>query len=105
MMRALRIGALLAVGAVIALAAAPREAIAQQQSQTEIKLRAQRDTLDQIRRERAELEQRMRTLQSSAHDLSDEVLNLDQRAGATARIVDALDHQLVTITGDVSDAT
>ncbi|HUX33110.1 MAG TPA: hypothetical protein VMV51_04495, partial [Gemmatimonadaceae bacterium] len=82
---------------------APRAAQAQQ-TQTEIKLRAQRDTLDQIRRERAELEARMRTLQGSAHDLSEEVANLDQRAEATARLVNALDHQLTTITNDVSDA-
>lgn len=82
----------------------PRAAHAQQ-TQTEIKLRAQRDTLDQIRRERAQLEARMRTLQGSAHDLSEEVANLDQRAEATARLVNALDHQLTTITNDVSDAS
>ncbi|MDE3128110.1 MAG: hypothetical protein KGL38_08885, partial [Gemmatimonadota bacterium] len=47
----------------------------------------------------------MRQLQSSAHDLSDEVANLDARAGATARLVDELDHQLTTINPDVGDAT
>ncbi|OYV63041.1 MAG: hypothetical protein B7Z72_14565, partial [Gemmatimonadetes bacterium 21-71-4] len=89
----------------VALALAARPAGAQQQSQTEQKLRAQRDTLDQIRRERAQLEERMRTQQGSAHDLSEEVANLDSRAAATARIVETLDHQLVSIDSDVSDAS
>jgi murein hydrolase activator len=84
---------------------APRAARAQTETQTEIKLRAQRDTLDQIRRQRAELEERMRTLQSSAHDLSAEVANLDERASATARLVEALDRQLTEINADVGDAT
>jgi murein hydrolase activator len=85
------------------LVAAPRPARAQ--TQTEIKLRAQRDTLDQIRQERAALEARMRDLQNSAHDLSAEVANLDERASATSRLVSALDRQLTTITADVGDAT
>ncbi|HVB30723.1 MAG TPA: peptidoglycan DD-metalloendopeptidase family protein [Gemmatimonadaceae bacterium] len=97
--------ALAAAGIAVALALAARPAGAQQQSQTEQKLRAQRDTLDQIRRERAQLEERMRSLQGSAHDLSEEVANLDSRAAATARIVETLDHQLVSIDSDVTDAT
>ncbi len=97
--------ALAAAGVAVALALAARPAGAQQQSQTEQKLRAQRDTLDQIRRERAQLEERMRTLQGSAHDLSEEVANLDSRAAATARIVETLDHQLVSIDSDVTDAS
>ena len=97
--------ALAAAGIAVALALAARPAGAQQQSQTEQKLRAQRDTLDQIRRERAQLEERMRYLQGSAHDLSEEVANLDSRAAATARIVETLDHQLVSIDSDVTDAT
>ncbi|MGA9837534.1 MAG: peptidoglycan DD-metalloendopeptidase family protein [Gemmatimonadaceae bacterium] len=96
--------AALALAGALALVGAPRAARAQQ-TQTEIKLRAQRDTLDQIRRERADLEARMRTLQNSAHSLSDEVTNLDERASATARLVNALDRQLVEINADVSDAT
>ncbi len=93
------------VAVALALGAAPRAAHAQQQSETDRRLRAQRDTLEQIRRERAALEQRMLQLQSSAHDLDEEVTNLDRRADATARIVGALDRQLVTINADVSEAT
>jgi len=69
------------------------------------KLRAQRDTLEKIRREREELEQRAADLANSVHDLNEEVSNLDKRADATARIVHALDAQLVSISADVDVAT
>jgi len=65
------------------------------------RIRAQRDTLDRIRREREELERRAADLQSSVHDLGEEVTNLDRRADATARIVKAFDAQLNTITAQV----
>ena len=84
-----------------------RPAGAQQQSatQTEQKLKAQRDTLEAIRQERAALEQRMHVLQSTAHDLTEELANLDHRAETTARIVRTLETQLDVITADVTDAT
>lgn len=47
----------------------------------------------------------MQQLQNSAHDLDEEVSNLDRRADATARLVGALDRELVTITADVAEAT
>ena len=55
------------------------------------RIRAQRDTLERIRREREELERRAAELQTSVHDLDEEVTNLDRRADATARLVKALD--------------
>ena len=61
-------------------------------------MRAQRDALDRIRREREDLERRAAELQTSVHDLDEEVTNLDRRAEATARLVRALDEQLATIT-------
>lgn len=68
------------------------------------RIRAQRDTLERIRREREELERRAAELQSSVHDLGEEVTNLDRRADATARLVKALDTQLLTITAAVDTA-
>lgn len=65
------------------------------------KLRAQRDTLDKIRREREELERRAAQLQANVHDLNEEVTNLDRRADATSRLVRALDEQLATITKEL----
>ncbi|HTE44582.1 MAG TPA: peptidoglycan DD-metalloendopeptidase family protein [Gemmatimonadaceae bacterium] len=69
------------------------------------RLRAQRDTLERIRREREDLEKRAADLQSSVHDLGEEVTNLDRRADATARIVKALDAQLNAIAEEANIAT
>ena len=69
------------------------------------RIRAQRDTLDKIRQERAELERRATELQTTVHDLNEEVTNLDQRAAATARLVQALDVQLSTITRAVDSTS
>jgi len=84
-----------------AVATMPRAAHAQQDA----RLRAQRDTLDRIRREREDLERRAADLQSTVHDLNEEVSNLNRRREATARIVTTLNGQLETITSDVNDAS
>ena len=84
-----------------AVASRPRAVHAQQDS----RLRAQRDTLDRIRREREDLERRAAELQSTVHDLNEEVSNLDRRREATSRIVSTLNGQLETITSDVNDAS
>src|SRR5262249_40894323 len=65
------------------------------------RLRAQRDTLERIRREREDLERRAAELQSSVHDLDEEVTNLDRRAEATAHLVKVLDNQLASITTEL----
>jgi murein hydrolase activator len=69
------------------------------------KLRAQREELDRIRQERADLERRMLELRANVHDLSEEVVNLNARRSATERLVAALDRQLASINSDVDDAT
>ena len=69
------------------------------------KIRQQRDELERIREERQALERQMRELQSTAHDLTEEVANLDRRAEATSRLVSALDRQLFTIAAEVQMAT
>ena len=74
-MPALLIGALL----VLASAAMPLQA--------QDKLRAQREELDRIRQERADLERRMLELRANVHDLSEEVANLNARRSATERAV------------------
>lgn len=68
------------------------------------RIRAQRDTLERIRREREQLEQRAVELQTTVHDLNEEVANLNMRADATERIVKTLEAQLASITGDVNAA-
>lgn len=69
------------------------------------KVRAQRDELERIRRERAQLEAKMGELQGTVHDLSEEVSNLDSQADATARAVRSLDAQLSAIGEEVTGAT
>lgn len=69
------------------------------------RIRQQRLELERIRQERSELERRMAELQTTVHDLSEEVRILDRRADATARIVNALDRQLMLISTEVVDAT
>ena len=75
------------------------------QDQGEAKLRAQQDSLARIRREREALQQRMRGLQSRAHDISEEVDNLNRQHSATVRVVHSLDQQLTTLTGEVENKT
>ena len=91
-------GAILAVG-IVGAAAFNSPLYAQD------KLRAQREELDRIRQERADLERRMLELRANVHDLSEEVTNLNARRSATERLVAALDRQLASINSDVDDAT
>jgi septal ring factor EnvC (AmiA/AmiB activator) len=69
------------------------------------RIRQQRSELERIRQERAELERQMRLLQTTAHDLNEEVRNLDRRADATARLVATLDRQLTSISTEVNQAS
>lgn len=68
------------------------------------RIRAQRDELERIRRERSELEQRMANLQGNVHDLREEIDNLDRQREATERVLQTLDRQIASI-GTVVDQT
>lgn len=91
--------------AFLLFAASPREAIAQQPTTSEERLRAQRDELARIKREREDLQRKMTALQRNVHSLSDEVTLLDRQHDATARVVRSLDNQLISITEEVRIAT
>jgi septal ring factor EnvC (AmiA/AmiB activator) len=71
----------------------------------EQRLRQQREELDAIRRERADLQTRLQELQGRAHDLEDESLNLRRQAETTARLVRSLDAQLLSISADVDSTS
>jgi murein hydrolase activator len=71
----------------------------------EARIRAQREELDRIRRERAELENRMSNLQGNVHELREEVANLDRQREATERVIQTLDRQLAAITKEVDETT
>lgn len=66
---------------------------------------AQRAELERVRRERADLEQRMRAMQGTVHDLSAEVANLDRQADATARLVTTLGSQLAALDDEAQTTT
>ncbi len=77
----------------------------QQQQAAEQKLREQRDELERVRREREDLERQASLLRNTAHDLRDEVANLDRRVGTSARIVKSLGQQLSLISDEVDSAS
>lgn len=93
--------------AIVALVAttvlAPADASAQ--TAADARLRQQREQLDRLRRERSALERRMQELRGSVHGLAEEVRVIDRQAAATARLVRALEDQLITITVEVDSAT
>lgn len=98
-----RARALVAVMAIGLFAVATPPAYAQGQSAERV--RQQREELDRIRRERADLEARAKDLESRGHDLAEERLNLERQAGATANLVRALDRQILAIADEEVDAT
>jgi septal ring factor EnvC (AmiA/AmiB activator) len=72
---------------------------------TDARIRAQRDELERIRRERADLERRMANLQGDVHDLAEELINLDRQRVATEKMLAALDRQMLSINGVVQETT
>jgi septal ring factor EnvC (AmiA/AmiB activator) len=92
--------------ALLAIAdAVPAQQRKQQPQSSEGRLRQQREELESVRRERAELQRRMSTLQTRAHDLTEEVRLLNRQRDATARVVRSLDRQLAAITDEVKGTT
>ena len=83
----------------------PSSITAQQPPPTPPTVKSQRDELDKVRAERERLEQRMRELQGTAHDLSEERTNIERQADATARLVHSLDGQIGALAGEVDNAT
>jgi murein hydrolase activator len=79
--------------------------LAAQQATPDQRLRADRAELDSLHEERADLERRMTELKNTAHDLADEVENLDRQAAVTARALRALDAQLAAIEAEVEGVT
>ena len=75
------------------------------QDQGETRIRAQQAELARIRREREELQRRMRGLQTRVHDIAEEVDNLNRQHNATVRVVRSLDQQLTTLNGEVENTT
>jgi septal ring factor EnvC (AmiA/AmiB activator) len=75
------------------------------QDETDPKIRQQQEELARIRREREALQQRLRGMQTKAHDISEEVDNLNRQHNATVRVVKSLDQQLTMLNGEVEHTT
>jgi len=86
----------------IASAATPAIALAQD---ADSKLRSNKEELARIRQEREELQQKMNQLKSRAHNIADEVQNINRQHDATQRAVHSLDQQLGFITDAVQQTT
>ncbi len=69
------------------------------------RIRTQREELERIRRERADLERRMANLQGDVHELAEELINLDRQRAATEKMLVTLDRQMVSINGVVQETT
>jgi septal ring factor EnvC (AmiA/AmiB activator) len=97
---AMRIG--IAATAVALALALPGAARAQS---TEAKLRDNQEELARIRRERAELEERLSKLRGTAHTMSDELQNTGRQHDLTQKAVSSLDRQLNLINQSVTETT
>ena len=88
--------------AVTLVAALPPATPAQSATQ---RLRAQRDSLDRIQRERRALEHQMTALKGRAHSIAEEASNLEGQAQATARMVRGLDIRLADVIEEINGTT
>lgn len=91
---------------VVALASvAPNTVSAQANTNSTIqRLREQQQELEKMRRERAQLEERMSDLQRSARSIGAELVNLERQTEATNKLVKALDAQLEQITAEIASS-
>ena len=71
----------------------------------ESKLRNNQEELARIRRERADLEQRLSKLRGTAHTMSDELQNIGRQHDVTQKAVSSLDKQLNLINESVTETT
>ncbi|HEY7899025.1 MAG TPA: peptidoglycan DD-metalloendopeptidase family protein [Gemmatimonadaceae bacterium] len=89
---------------IIALSAILLVPMAVRAQNTEAQLEKNRQELERIRRERADLQKTMNKLQSSAHSLNDELQNINRQHDVTQRAVTSLDKQLGYISDEVKGA-
>jgi septal ring factor EnvC (AmiA/AmiB activator) len=95
---------IVALAVCLCVTAATMPAVAHAQD-ADSKLRDNKDELARIRREREELQQRMEKLKSSAHNIADEVQNLNRQHDVTQRAMHSLEQQLGFINDAVKQTT
>jgi septal ring factor EnvC (AmiA/AmiB activator) len=80
--------------AVLTLSASPFPLPAQRPQPLDQQLRENQRRLEDIRRERSEVEQELEQLRTQAHSLADELSNIERQKETTNRIVNELDRQI-----------
>jgi murein hydrolase activator len=76
------------------LAAFPHSATGVQRRNLEVQIRANRDRLEEIRRERESLQSDLDALRGRARSITSELQNIDKQRTATVRLVRELDRQI-----------
>jgi septal ring factor EnvC (AmiA/AmiB activator) len=87
---------------VLLVAAAPAPALAQNTAQ---ELQESRRRLEEIRLERERLARQQQRLQGQAHDVADELDNLERQRQSTSRIVDEIERQISGLVSQVDRST
>jgi septal ring factor EnvC (AmiA/AmiB activator) len=87
---------------VLLIAAAPAPALAQNTAQ---ELQESRRRLEEIRLERERLARQQQRLQGQAHDVADELDNLERQRQSTSRIVDEIERQITGLVSQVDRST
>ena len=80
-------------------------AAAQQRQTFDQQLRANQERLEYIRRERSQVEQELGRLRSEVHSIADELANIERQKETTNRIVNELDRQIGTLSGQIDQIT
>lgn len=87
---------------VLLLASVPVPALAQNTAQ---ELQESRRRLEEIRLERERLARQQQRLQGQAHDVADELDNLERQRQSTSRIVDEIERQITGLVSQVDRST
>jgi septal ring factor EnvC (AmiA/AmiB activator) len=80
-------------------------ALPAQRAPFEQQMRDNQRRLEEIRRERSTVEQELARLRTVAHDLADELANIERQKQTTNRIVNELDRQITTLAEQIGRIT
>lgn len=78
---------------------------AQQRQSFDQQLRTNQERLENIRRERSQVEQELARMRARAHSIADELANIDRQKGSTNRIVNELDRQINALSVQIDQIT
>src|SRR3989441_12258455 len=90
------------VALLLLLTAAP---VAAQRPTYQQQMQDNQRRLEDIKRERSEVEQELARLRTQAHSLTDEISNIEQQKQSTNRIVNELDRQITGLGGQIDQIT